>query len=78
MEVNHKLNLNDDEQKTNVGEYQRLVGRLIYLAHTLPDISYAINILGQFMHSPRLSNLQVAHRVLRYLKGTTGLGLHFK
>ena len=78
MEVNHKLTLNDDEPKTNAGEYQRLVGRLIYLAHTRLDISYAVNILSQFMHSPRLSHLQAAHRVLRYLKGTTGLGLHFR
>ena len=78
MEVNHKLNLNENEPETNAGEYQRLVGRLIYLAHTRPDISYAVNILSQFMHSPRLSHLQAAHRVLRYLKGTTGLGLHFR
>ena len=71
MEVNHKLNLNENESETNAGEYQRLVGRLIYLAHTRPNISYAINILSQFMHSPRLSHLQAAHQVLRYLKGTT-------
>ena len=78
MEVNHKLNLNENEPETNAGEYQRLVGRLIYLAHTRSDISYAVNILSQFMHSPRSSHLQAAHRVLRYLKGTTGLGLNFR
>ena len=78
MEVNHKLNLSENEPETNAGEYQQLVGRLIYLAHTRPDISYAVNILSQFMHSPRLSHLQAAHRVLRYLKGTKGLGLHFR
>ena len=53
MEVNHKLTLNDDEPETNAGEYQQLVGRLIYLAHTRPVISYVFNILSQFMHSPR-------------------------
>ena len=46
MEVNHKLNLNDVEQKTNAGEYQRLVGRLINLAHTRLDISYVVNIFN--------------------------------
>ena len=78
IEVNHKLNLNEDEQKINAREYQRLVRRLIYLAHTRPDISNDVNILSQFMHSPRISHFQAAHRTLRYLKGTTGLGLHFK
>ena len=78
IEVNHKLTLNKDEQETDIGNYQRLIGRLIYLAHTRPDISYVVNTLSQYMHSPRISHLQAAHRVLRYLKGTTGWGLHFK
>ena len=78
IEVNHKLTLNKDEQETDIGNYQRLIGRLIYLAHTRPDISYVVNTLSQFMHSPRISHLQAAHRVLRYLKGTAGWGLHFK
>ena len=78
IEVNHKLTLNKDEQETDIGNYQRLIRRLIYLAHTRRDISYVVNTLSQYMHSPRISHLQAAHRVLRYLKGTTGWGLHFK
>ena len=76
--MNHKLHLNKDEQQTNIENYQRLVGSLIYLAYTCLDISYVVNIIREFMHSPKISHLQAAHRVLRYLKGTTGLGLHFK
>ena len=75
IEVNHKLNLNKDEQQTTTGHYHRLVGRLIYLAHTLSDRSYVVNILR---HSPRISHLQAVQRALRYLKGTTRLGLYFK
>ena len=62
--ANHRLNLNKDEKHNNTGNYQRLIGRLIYLAHTRLDISSAINILSQFMHSPR--NL-ICKRHTRYL-----------
>ena len=78
IEVNLRLTLKEDEQETNIGNYQIIVGRLIYFSHTRPNISHAGNILSQFMHSPRVSHLQATHRVLRYLKGTTGWGLHFK
>ena len=78
IEVNHKLILNESEEKVDIGRYQRLVGKLIYSVHTCPDISYAVNILSQSMHSPQVSHLQAAHRVLQYLKGTIGWGLHFK
>ena len=61
IEVNHKLTLNECEEKVDIGRYQRLVRKLIYLVHTRPDISYAVNILSQFMHSPRGSHLQEAH-----------------
>ncbi|XP_031279180.1 uncharacterized protein LOC116137640 [Pistacia vera] len=55
-------------------KYQRLVGRLIYLTMTHPDISYAVHILSQFMHRPKHSHMDVAIKVLKYLKGCPGLG----
>ena len=78
IEVKHQLTWTENEPETNIGNYQRLVGKLIYLLHTRPDIAYAVNCLSQFMDNPRVSHLQAGHRVLRYLKGTTGWGLHFK
>ncbi|GJR20152.1 putative RNA-directed DNA polymerase [Tanacetum coccineum] len=50
----------------------RLVGKLIYLTSTRPDIAYAVHYLSQFMHSPLNSHLNVAMGVLRYLKGSPG------
>ncbi|GAV58103.1 hypothetical protein CFOL_v3_01637 [Cephalotus follicularis] len=55
--------------------YQRLVGRLIYLTITRPDICYSVQILSQFMHKPKESRMEAALRVLRYLKREPGLGI---
>ena len=78
IEVKHQLTWTENEPETNIGNYQRLDGKLIYLLHTHQDIAYVVNFLSQFMHNPRTSHLKSGHRVLGYLKGTTGWGLHFK
>jgi hypothetical protein len=54
--------------------YQRLVGRLLYLCHTRPDIAYAVSVVSRYMHEPRTGHLDAVHRILRYLKGTRGKG----
>ncbi|GJS41550.1 ribonuclease H-like domain-containing protein [Tanacetum coccineum] len=59
-----------------ITEYQKLIGKLIYLTHTRPDISYAVHCLSQFMHRPLRSHLKIALKVLRYLKGSPGKGVH--
>ncbi|KAI5336519.1 hypothetical protein L3X38_015787 [Prunus dulcis] len=51
-EQNHKLGLYHDQVPTDKKRYQRLVGKLIYLSHTRPDIAYAVSVVSQFMHSP--------------------------
>ncbi|XP_070672584.1 uncharacterized mitochondrial protein AtMg00810-like [Malus domestica] len=58
-------------------EYRALVGGLQYLTWTRPDLSFAVNLVCQFMHSPRHSHFQAVKRILRYLKGSLDLGLWF-
>ncbi|XP_062099975.1 uncharacterized mitochondrial protein AtMg00810-like [Humulus lupulus] len=60
------------------GKYQQLVGKLIYLSLTIPDIAFAVSLVSQYMHDPRQGHLNVVYRVLKYLKGTQGKGLFFK
>nr|GFB10112.1 putative copia-type protein [Tanacetum cinerariifolium] len=48
----------------------KLVGRLLYLQATRPDVTYAVNVLSQFVSDPRQNHLEATKRVLRYLKRT--------
>ncbi|XP_020417928.1 uncharacterized protein LOC109948653 [Prunus persica] len=66
-----------DQEPTNKEQYQRLVGRLIYLAHTRPDIAYAVSVVSQFMHSPCVSHRNAVDWILRYLKSAPEKGLTF-
>jgi len=57
--------------------YRRLIGRLLYLTLTRPDISYAVQHLSQFLRSLAEPHYQAVVHVLRYLKGTVNKGLFY-
>jgi len=75
MEENHKLALADGKFLEDPTRYRRLLGCLIYLTITRPDITYAFHILLQFMQAPREEHMETARRVVQYLKGTPGQGI---
>uniref|UniRef100_A0A2N9GUJ3 Reverse transcriptase Ty1/copia-type domain-containing protein n=1 Tax=Fagus sylvatica TaxID=28930 RepID=A0A2N9GUJ3_FAGSY len=58
--------------------YRSLVGALQYATFTRPDITFTVNHVCQFMHSPTSLHLVVAKRILRYLKGSIDLGILFQ
>ena len=78
MDPNHKLANVKDGTPVDTAQYQKLVGKLIYLAHTHPDIAFSMSVVSQFMHSPYDEHLDAIFRILRYLKSTSGKGLFFK
>uniref|UniRef100_A0A3Q7FR63 Reverse transcriptase Ty1/copia-type domain-containing protein n=1 Tax=Solanum lycopersicum TaxID=4081 RepID=A0A3Q7FR63_SOLLC len=69
------VGVTSDPVLSDIGEYQRLVGRLIYLTITRPDLSYAVQNLSQFMNAPKQSHMNAAIRVVRYVKQQPGLGV---
>jgi hypothetical protein len=75
MDCNTKLNSEDGESLADIGQYQRLVGKLIYLTVTRPDISFAVSKVRQFMYEPRTSHLDAINRILGCLKGSPGQGI---
>lgn len=78
MTVGLHLSKHDGQPLPPDNLYQSLVGALIYLAvNTRPDISHAVGILSRFMSCPTDLHWEAAKHVLRYLKGTTHLGLLF-
>ena len=68
MDPNTKLKPRTDEMAIDKGQYQCLVGKLIYLTHTCPIISFAVNIVSKFLSNPLAAPLEAVYRVLRYLK----------
>ncbi|XP_049414776.1 uncharacterized protein LOC125877559 [Solanum stenotomum] len=86
IEINHKLTIvefdmqfpsenENDKLLDDPRVYQKLVGKLFYLTMTKPDTVFAVQLLSQFMHSPKTSHMKAAIRVVRYVKQSLGLGI---
>ncbi|KAG8494460.1 hypothetical protein CXB51_011869 [Gossypium anomalum] len=77
MEKCLKLKKDEGELLKDVRKFKQLVGSLIYLTITRPEISYAVGVVSQFMQAPRTLHLDAAKRILRYIKGTNDFGLFY-
>ena len=58
--------------------YRSIVGALQYLTLTRPDLSFLVNKVCQFLHSPMTVHWEAVKRILRYVQGTIGLGLKIR
>ena len=72
-----KLTKNDDRPTINATLYKTMVGNLMYLTATRPDLMYAVSLISRFMESPKNSHWNVGKRILRYVAGTLGYGLWY-
>ncbi|KAK2429168.1 putative mitochondrial protein [Trifolium repens] len=62
---------------TDASSYRRLIGRLLYLTNTRPDIAYSVQHLSQFVSTPKVPHYEAAQRILKYLKSAPAKELFF-
>ncbi|XP_060667179.1 uncharacterized mitochondrial protein AtMg00810-like [Ziziphus jujuba] len=77
MACNEKLSKNDTGEKVNATMFRSIIGGLLFLTHTRPDIMFSVSYLSRFMHEPCEKHLRCAKRILKYVKGTAKYGLWF-
>jgi len=78
LEQNVKLSANEGNFVEDTTVYRCIVGSLIYMTITRPDLSYAIGVVSKFMQTPRKPHLDVVRRILRYIKNTLLCGIFYE
>jgi hypothetical protein len=76
-EAKLKLLVDTSSELIDATLYRQIIGSLMYLTNTRPDICFAMNNLSQFLVEPRRVHLVAAKHVMRYLKGTIDYGLNY-
>ena len=77
-ELGLKLTKHGAGKMVNATLYKQIVGSLMYLTSTRPDIMYAMSLISRYMENPSEVHLLAAKRIFRYLKGTTDFGITYK
>lgn len=67
----------DGDLIPDVSQYRRLIGFLLYLTLSKPDITFVVHKLRQFLSQPRVPHLKASHHLLRYVIFKPGQGLFF-
>ena len=74
-ELDNLIGESDEELLENKEQYQSLVGKMLYLTLTRPDIAFSVQTLSQFLQQPKKSHWEAALRVMKYVKREPGLGI---
>jgi len=72
------LGLDEESTKVDGTQYRAMIGSLLYLTTSRPDIMYNICLCARFQKELREVHLTIVKRIFRYLTGTSNLGLLFK
>jgi hypothetical protein len=71
------LDADEDGELVDQREYRSMIGSLLYLTATRPDIQFSVCLCARFQASPRRSHRQAVKRIFMYLQSAPGLGLEF-
>jgi hypothetical protein len=77
MNKKDQFSKEDGTARVDEEKFRSLIGCLLYLTATGPDILYARSLLSRFMHSPSEMHMRAAKRIMRYIKGTYSFGVKF-
>ncbi|KAG6399857.1 hypothetical protein SASPL_141342 [Salvia splendens] len=77
MATNDKLKKDDGSEKVDAQLFRSLVGSLIYLTNTRPDIVQAVGMLSRFLNESTKLHFAAAKRIMRYLQGTKRMGIKY-
>jgi hypothetical protein len=72
-----KLSKDDDSPDVDKSSYRSMIGSLLYITASRPDIMHAVGMVGRYQATPKLSHLQAIKRIFRYLKETMTYGLWY-
>ncbi|WVZ52667.1 hypothetical protein U9M48_003704 [Paspalum notatum var. saurae] len=77
MSTNTVLDADEDGEAVDQKEFRGMIGSLLYLTATRPDIQFAVYLCARYQASPRTSHRQAVKRIFSYLKFTPELGLWY-
>ncbi|XP_070049669.1 uncharacterized mitochondrial protein AtMg00810-like [Nicotiana tomentosiformis] len=72
-----RLDMDEPSSPVNETMYRGIIGSLVYLTTSIPDIVFSVGLCARFQSNPKESHLKAAKRILRYLKGTHDLVLYY-
>jgi FtsZ-interacting cell division protein YlmF len=72
-----KLSKDDDSPDVDQSSYRSMIGSLLYITTSRPDIMHVVGIVGRYQAAPKQSHLLAVKRIFRYLKGTMDYGLWY-
>ncbi|GJU15575.1 putative ribonuclease H-like domain-containing protein [Tanacetum coccineum] len=77
METQKPLLKDEDGEEVDVHLYRSMIGSLMYLTSSRPDIMFAVCACARYQVNPKVSHLHAVKRIFRYLKGQPKLGLWY-